>query len=173
MRWQWRRALLCALLLAVFLRPFAQRAAADYRQRHPGAPQGNAAAAPALRTAVAAGAPAEPALDPVALAAAQAAADAAAAEQQASSQRQQDLATAAAAEARGPPHWPPDKNNWWEDGLGLAPRSNLKRSHARIDILIVVLSGRAAKYSSRRETIRTTCESFSLHFYDAFLLVFD
>ena len=154
MRWQWRRALLCALLLAVFVRPFGLRA---YQRRHPRQPEGDGAAAAAgLRVVAAAGAPTAPELDPVALAAAQAAADAAAAEQEASSQRQQAAARAAAAEARGPPHWAPDKNNWWEEGLGLAPWSTRKRLHSRIDILVVVLSGRAAKYSSRRETIRTT-----------------
>jgi hypothetical protein len=50
-----------------------------------------------------------------------------------------------------PPHWPADKNDWWEGGLQLAKR---RGDNERIDVLVAVLSGRAAKYAARREIIR-------------------
>eukprot|EP01043_Picozoa_sp_COSAG02_P021524 COSAG02_NODE_1095_length_14602_cov_33.808867_10_plen_633_part_00 len=149
------------MIAAVFLRPFVRRAwqQRSTQQTPPADAQGLAtneftnADNPRSRSNAEADA-----------AAAQAPAGVAAAVEQEESSATSVAAGAAiqlaAPEARAPARWGPDRNDWWEGGLGLAPRRTTAGRAASlrdyIDILVVVLSGRSAKYATRRETIRST-----------------
>jgi hypothetical protein len=160
MRCPWRRLLLWALIVAAFLRPFAQRAWLRHQSEQHEQPLATSAGRAAVPELVALADPSseqpEPEPDP---AAAQAAEEAAAAATAATAAAEASWAAAADAE-RGPPRWGPDRNVWWEDGLGLVPRrasgGRSAAAKSRIDVLVVVLSGRSAKYAARRETIRST-----------------
>ena len=160
MRCPWRRLLLWALIVALFLRPFAQRAWLRHQSEQHEQPPATSAGRAAVPELVALADPSseqpEPEPDP---AAAQAAEEAAAAATAATAAAEASRAAAADA-ARGPPRWGPDRNVWWEDGLGLVPRrasgGRSAAAKSRIDVLVVVLSGRSAKYAARRETIRST-----------------
>ncbi len=161
MRCQWRRPLLWAVIAAVFLRPFVKRAWRQHGTQQP--PAAAAQGEIAVIYTSAAHLTNQPSAKVESAAARAPAAVAAIAEQEESSGSTvaADAASQAAAlEARAPPRWGPDRNDWWEDGLGLVPRhvsaGRAASARDRIDILVVVLSGRSAKYAARRETIRAT-----------------
>ncbi len=158
MRCPWRRVLLSAVIAAVFLRPFVKRVWQQHSTHRPPPADAQRLATDDFTNAAYLRSHSSAAAD---AAAAQAlAAVAAAIEQEEPSATRVAAGAAiqlAAPEARAPARWGPDRNDWWEGGLRLAPpagRAASPRDH--IDILVVVLSGRSAKYATRRETIRST-----------------